>query len=206
MHPNSPPVIIPGFQLFTSPFHSRKITIFGSFLPGSCMFISNALTVERPPPCIKIENTSQLLNVTCCLITCKHSNIAVACIYRQPSTPVSDCLAELCSIIVALLSITKHIVIVGDININLLTSQPASVTNYKHMLSYFQLIQQVTVPTRVTESSATLIDHLPTTLSLSVSQSYQTIGLSDHHCQILEVDIPVVRPPTNYVCLGSFTQ
>ena len=112
---------------------------------------------------------------------------------------MSDCLAELCSIIVALLSITKHIVIVGDININLLTSQPASVTNYKHMLSYFQLIQQVTVPTRVTESSATLIDHLPTTLSLSVSQSYQTIGLSDHHCQILEVDIPVVRPPTNYV-------
>jgi len=107
---------------------------------------------------------------------------------------------ELRGIIVALLSITKPTVIVGDININLLTSQPASVTSYKQMLSEFQLTQQVTAPTRVIESSATMIDHLLTTTSLSVSQSYQTIGLSDNHCQILEVD-----EASHQLCLGLFT-
>jgi len=92
IHSNSPPVVVPGFQLFTSPFHHRKTTTSGSFLPGSCMFISNALTVQRPLSCTEIENTSQLFNVTCCLITCKHSSIDVACIYQSP---VSDCLVEL---------------------------------------------------------------------------------------------------------------
>ena len=204
IHPNSPPVVVPGFQLFTSSFHTRKNTSSRSLLPGSCMFISSALTVHRPPPCIEIENTSQLLNVTCCVINCKHSYVAVACVYRSPSTSVSDCLVEFRGIISALTSITKHIVIVGDININLFASSTAGISSYTDLLSDFQLSQHVTAPTRVTESSATLIDHLLTTPSLAVSRSYQTIGLSDHCCQVLEVDIPVVRPPVHYVSVRSF--
>jgi len=72
------------------------------------------------------------------------------------------------------------------------------------LLSDFQLSQHVTAPTRITESSATLIDHLLTTPSLAVSRSYQTIDLSDHRCQVVKVDIPVVRPPVHYVSVRSF--
>ena len=57
------------------------------------MFISNVLTVCRPSVCIEIENS--LLNVTCCLVCCRHSYLAVACIYRSPSTSIADCLVEL---------------------------------------------------------------------------------------------------------------
>ena len=49
-----------------------------------------------------------------------------------------------------------------------------------------------------------MIDHLLVTPSLSVSQSYQTVGLSDYRCRVLEIDIPVVRPDVNYVSIHSF--
>ena len=168
------------------------------------MFISNVLTVYRPSVCIEIENSCQLLNVTCCLVCCRHSYLAVAGIYRSPSTSIADCLVELQNVFSDLLTLTKHIVIVGDFNINLLSSSTSSVASYTDLLSDFQFTQYVSAPSRVTNCSATLIDHLLVTPSLSVSQSYQTVGLSDHRCQILEVDIPVVRPAVNYVSVCSF--
>ena len=204
MNPHDPSVNIPGFQMFISPYHFCPDIRSQSFLPGSCMFISNVLTVYGPSVCIEIENSCQLLNVTCCLVCCRHSYLAVACIYRSPSTSIADCLVELRNVFSDLLTLTKHIVIVGDFNINLLSSLTSSVASDADLLSDFQFTQYVTAPSRVTNCSATLIDHLLVTPSLSVSQSYQTVDLSDHRCQILEVDIPVVRPAVNYVSVRSF--
>ena len=82
MNSCDPSVSVPGFQLFISPYHFHPDTRSRSLLPGSCMFISSVLTVYRPSVCIKIENSCQLLNVTCCLVCCKDSYLAVACIYR----------------------------------------------------------------------------------------------------------------------------
>lgn len=103
-----------------------------------------------------------------------------------------------------LLTLTKHIVIVGDFNINLFSPSTSGVASYTNLLSDFQFTQHVTAPSRVTNCSVTLIDHLLVTPSLSVSHSYQTVGLSDHRCQVLEIDIPVVRPDVHYVSIRSF--
>lgn len=80
----------------------------------------------------------------------------------------------------------------------------SGVASYTDLLSDFQFTQHVTAPSRVTNCSATLIDHLLVTPSLTVSRSYQTVGLSDHRCQVLEIDIPVVRPDVHYVSIHSF--
>ena len=112
-----PPVSIPGFQLFVSPYHFRPDTRSRSLLPGSCMVISNVLTVHRPSACGDVENSCQLLNVTCCLVCCKYSYLAVACIYSSPSTSNAECMVELRNVFSDLLTLTKHIVIVGDFNI-----------------------------------------------------------------------------------------
>ena len=53
----------------------------------------------------------------------------------------------------------------------------SSVTSYTNLLSDFQFIQHVTAPSRVTNCSATLIDHLLVTPCLSVSHSYQTVDI-----------------------------
>ena len=67
MNSCDPPVSIPGFQLFISPYHFHPDTRSRGLLLGSYMFISSALTVYRPSICIEIENSYRLLNVTCCL-------------------------------------------------------------------------------------------------------------------------------------------
>ena len=73
------------------------------------MFISNVLTVHRPSVCGDIENSCQLLNVTCCLVCCKYSYLAVACTYRSSSTSNADCMVELQYVFSDLLTLTKHI-------------------------------------------------------------------------------------------------
>jgi len=62
--------------------------------------------------------------------------------------------------------------------------------DFKDILSDYSMVQHITTPTHITDTSAILIDHALTTPNLNVNR-YQTLDLSDH--QILEVDIPVIR-------------
>ena len=72
------------------------------------------------------------------------------------------------------------------------------------ILSDFQFSQTVTAPSCVTTSSINFIDHVLSTPSLSVTRCCQSVGLSDHHCQIIEVDIPVSRSTKHSVTVRSF--
>ena len=131
--PYSPPVSVPGFQLFTSPCHLRPRTRSQSFLLGSCIFISCELMVQRPSVCTEIENSCRLFNVACCLVHCKYSSLVVASIYRSPSTSIADCVVELQTVFSGLLSLTEHVIIVGDLNIDLLPSV-SGVVSYTNLL------------------------------------------------------------------------
>jgi len=50
--------------------------------------------------------------------------------------------------------------IVGDLNINLLMSSINSIKEYTNMIYSHRCIPIIAYPTRVTESSSTLIDHI----------------------------------------------
>ena len=56
----------------------------------------------------------------------------------------------------------------------------------------------------MTNQSTTLVDHLLVTPNLSVLQSVQSLGLSDHRCQIMDVDIPVIQPLKYTLSVRSF--
>lgn len=58
-------------------------------------------------------------------------------------------------------------------------------------MSDFQFSQNAIAPSRVTTSSATLIDRVLSTPSLSATRCCQSVGLSDHCSQIIKVVIPV---------------
>ena len=110
---------------------------------------------------------------------------------------------ELRSLFSQLLCLTKYIVLVGDLNFDILSNSRV-VSDYINALSDFHFIQQIADATRVTNSSVTLIDHVITTPTLTVLQCYQAVGLSDHQCQILEVDVPTVRVPSHSLMIHSF--
>ena len=78
-----------------SPFHIRPGATHRSYLPGSCIFVSNCLSVDINAQCAAIENSCKLLNMTCCLVSCRHHLLAIVSVYRSPSISSVDCLLEI---------------------------------------------------------------------------------------------------------------
>lgn len=111
-------------------------------------------------------------------IMCK--NIAIVCIYRPPQGTLSIFLNYIESLMDFVNSRKRHIVIIGDFNIDLNSNNPAEVQLLEIMLQNGceNVIEQ---PTRVTSNTSTLIDLCFTDFSKSASCSgVLCSGLSDH--------------------------
>ncbi len=73
----------------------------------------------------------------------------------------------------------KEIVLLGDINTNLMHVHEN--TRWSNFITSLGLSQLITAPTRVTENSSTLIDHIYTNYDDNVSQvCVKPLGISDH--------------------------
>ena len=75
MKPEIPLLSVSGYQVFHSPFITRKSNVAGRYLPGSCLFISHNLLPEHSTMCVEIENSCTSLNVLCCLLRCRHYKV-----------------------------------------------------------------------------------------------------------------------------------
>ena len=151
------------------------------------MIVSDALIVERPPIWETLERSCCILNVVCCFAVYKAVKMAVASVYRSPSTNVKAGLDELQLIITDLALHANHLIIAGDFNIDLLATSGICVT-YINLLSDLHLVQYVSQPSRITPISSTLIDHIITSPNLTVNSMSQTVGLNDHPIQVLDID------------------
>ena len=128
---------------------------------------------------------------------------AIVSVYRSPSTSPKEAVAELTSILEQLSQTVKYLILVGDFNIDLLHDS-ATQSVYSHLLSDFNLCQQVTGPSRVSTHSATLIDHVVSSHSLCVTQSIQTTGVSDHRVQIVDFNFPICKRNPGVMWVRSF--
>ena len=111
-------------------------------------------------------------------------------------------LEDLQYIFTHLSSVTSHFVLAGDLNIDLL--QTSSVKNQYCDLVDFHLLQHITQPSRYSSISATLIDHVISTSSVSVKKSQQTAGVSDHQVQIVDLFLPVPKMIPRLISVRSF--
>ena len=89
-------------------------------------------------------------------------NIIIGTIYRSPSFPKAQEFTNSLSVLIDNIQHeNKHIIITGDFNIDLL--QIATVApnmEFLDMLISYNLLPKISLPTRITQSSATLIDHI----------------------------------------------
>ena len=92
--------------------------------------------MERNAQCTTIEDSCKLLNVTCCVVSCKHHLLAIVSVYRSPSTSINDCLDELRDMFTQLFYLTKYVVVVGNFNFNLLSASSV-IRDYTDSLSDF---------------------------------------------------------------------
>ena len=100
--------------------HLRRTAVSISNLPGSCMFVSSILQPEQTDFCKDVGVSCSALNVACCFVLYKSERISVASVYRSQSTCTTTALEGLNNVILALSDHAKHLIFVGDFNMNLL--------------------------------------------------------------------------------------
>ena len=117
-------------------------------------------------------------------IKCDRHNILLVSCYRPPNTNVKKFLKEYKSLLKTLKAQRGHEIIIGlDHNLDLLKYHTSSPTNdFLESILDHDLLPCITMPTRVTNKSATLIDNLLISRKLQYSFEPYIIldDLSDH--------------------------
>lgn len=133
-----------------------------------------------------------------CSIKCKFNKFELILIglYRSPSSDVTEFFVRLNKLIEIMLTKTKHILIIGDVNINVLVDSNQH-TELKNVLKRNGLAYFVNFPTRVTTNSQTAIDNVFSNLDKSkINVSGVVTFLSDHDGQVVEL-INLQNPDQN---------
>ena len=111
-------------------------------------------------------------------------NVLVGVIYRPPGTDIAEFNEIVSDLLRKLKAEKKYIHIMGDVNINLINMDKHSPTqDFVDTLLEHGMIPTISKPTRVTKSSATLIDNIFTNLvknSSSVFSGLLYTDLTDH--------------------------
>ena len=154
------------------------------FRGGVALFIKDEITFRvREDISIFIPNIFESIFIEC---KCKSINIVVGVIYR-PNTPPKADIDVFMSTLFEILEIVelenKNCIIMGDVNIDLLKYNTDGKTK-SHVNNIFAngFLPVITKPTRVTHSSASLIDHIYSNLkSLKYSSNIIITDVADHY-------------------------
>ena len=97
------------------------------------------------------------------LLPKKDRNIIFGIVYRHPNSNLTDFKEDLSNILDIITNENKQIIITGDVNIDLIKSESHQFTSdYLDMLYTNFCFPVITQPTRITDHSQTLIDHIYT--------------------------------------------
>ena len=120
----------------------------------------------------------------------KNSNIVIGVIYRPPNTDI-NCFNESLNVILdKLKNENKLCFLMGDYNINLLNSDKRNPTSdFVELMHSYSFLSLINRPTRITATSATLIDNIFVNYS-DLQNSFQCILVTDisDHLPVVFID------------------
>ncbi|KAK3914232.1 LOW QUALITY PROTEIN: Exodeoxyribonuclease III [Frankliniella fusca] len=119
-------------------------------------------------------------------------NFAVICVYRSPSGDINEFCDRLDQCIQRVITKKNHLIICGDINVDILNyQQPSDLDGKKfiYILEENGLHSITDKSTRVTHSSKSAIDHIITNLDKNNYESVCDLetGFSDHYMQCISI-------------------
>lgn len=163
---------------------------------GAGLYIDSSIPYKRRPDLETHTIQQQSVFIEISKLTPFH--LVVGCCYRSPSFPSSLFIDYIESTLETLNRNKKTCILGGDFNLDILkheTYEPSSIfTQSLSSLGYFPCIS---IPTRVTTCSKTLIDNFFTNdVSLIRSSSVLTSDISDHLPIILSLQ-STTKPPTS---------
>lgn len=169
--------------------HTPAVTSVG----GTALYISKSLNCKPRKDLSKLIHTNDgnLESAFAEIIFKNRKNIIVGCIYKHPNMNV-DLFNDqyLSPFLKSVDEEGKSLTLLGDFNIDLLTcDSETSHANFLDLLGAYQMLPSITLPTRITETSNTLIDNIfiPPSDSIIVSGNL-TVSISDHLPQFLFFD------------------
>ena len=110
----------------------------------------------------------------------KQKSFYISYCYRPQSSTI-DWIAKFENNIEKAISDNREIIIFGDLNFNLLPEQQSATKSWMRMINARNFQQLITKPTRVTDISETLIDHVYSNIPENVSENaVPNFCLSDH--------------------------
>src|SRR5688572_4116775 len=115
-------------------------------------------------------------------VSLKKITCIVGVVYRPPDTNLEEFCAEIDQLLTTLACGDKHIIILGDFNVDLLRVVDHSRTNsFFNTMTAHNLLPTITRPTRITSYSASLIDNIFTNIWPSIVESKIIASdISDH--------------------------
>ena len=128
------------------------------------------------------------------------NNMIIGCIYRHPSVELSEFNNHFLSVLLEIISKeNKMVVLLGDFNADLLKyDHDEEVSGFLDAMYFKLLLPNISSPTRITSTSATLIDDIFTNDYDNTSTSGNLVTtLSDHIAQILIVPSEVQQGTKN---------
>ena len=168
---------IPGYNLVNS--FCRPATNHGG---GVSIHVAETLADIKQ---ISVDNICEQSVFECCVVEVVEIKVIVVVLYRAPKADSQiffDKLQLLCS---KLFTLNRRIIICGNLNINTLVDNKET-SQLLNIMLMFNLIDLITSPTRITNRTATCIDHIITNISPEESKcEIIDTGLSDHTAQLM---------------------
>ena len=124
----------------------------------------------------------------------------------MPPSTSTDCFdTEFGDAVISAMSLSKPIYILGDLNCNLLKSSDPASQALLNFCTSFNLTQMIAEPTRVTKSSATLIDViLASNKNLVRAAKVIQVSISDHDLVYAVLKLKRQRPKPTFITTRSF--
>ena len=160
-----------------------------SLAGGTGLYISNKHTFKLRNDLSEILYYSgSLESIFIELIFKSTKNIIVGCVYKHPHFDINDFNEFYLSPLLSKVnSENKTILLLGDFNINLLNCETIkSHSDFLDLFGSFYMLPCITLPTRLTSQSSTLIDNIfLSPFSDDIISGNLTVSLSDHLPQFL---------------------
>ena len=188
---------LPGYYMYTN---SRNVHGGGVALYVSTDYNTSVLNqLEFSNPSI------ETLGVVTTIVDKKYLFL---CIYRPPNGNFNDFLNVMTDVLSSVADLNFHgLYIFGDFNLNLLSCHDNNVFEFINLMYSFSLYPVITRPTRVTRTSATLIDHIWT------SQPEENIGnyviqtdISDHFPTVSQFRFDSSPHRSHYISKRFYTK
>ena len=163
------------FQNYTS-YYSNRLNRRGG---GAAIFILTSITSE---PMTNLTVNLPHIEAVFAKVTLPNKTIIVSSIYRPPNTNFNDFKTYIDNSLLSLSRNEADLIICGDFNLDLLKINESSnnASTFYNDMNAMALIPTICKPTRLTDSSSTLIDNIFASNLRNFVSGIFTIDISDH--------------------------